>query len=116
MAEVVKLRSKIVKIEAMQFTGGAENATPIINWVLENGGTARYHEYRTHDTSVNEETGVEHSYKRNTPSPEHISIDTLEGTMRASVGDWIFRGLEGEFYPCKDSVKVAKYDEVTDAD
>ena len=35
---------------------------------------------------------------------EYISIKTLEGEMRARIGDWIIRGVEGEYYPCKDSV------------
>lgn len=30
-----------------------------------------------------------------------ISIQTLEGTMRASPGDWIIKGVKGEFYPCR---------------
>jgi len=28
-------------------------------------------------------------------------IQTLEGDMMASVGDWVIRGVKGEFYPCK---------------
>lgn len=33
-----------------------------------------------------------------------LYIETLEGTMRPEVGDWILKGVEGEVYPCKDSV------------
>lgn len=40
----------------------------------------------------------------------HISIDTLEGTMRANLGDWIIKGLRGEFYPCKPDVFRMKYE------
>lgn len=39
-------------------------------------------------------------------------IRTLEGEMRAEVGDWIIRGVEGELYPCKPSVFWATYEEV----
>lgn len=39
-----------------------------------------------------------------------IQIDTLEGEMDASFGDWIIRGVEGEFYPCKPSVFEATYE------
>jgi hypothetical protein len=39
-------------------------------------------------------------------------IETLEGTMRAEVGDWIITGVEGERYPCKPSVFAATYEEV----
>lgn len=42
-----------------------------------------------------------------------VDIATMEGTMRANVGDWIIRGTEGEIYPCKDSVFRRKY-ELTD--
>lgn len=38
-----------------------------------------------------------------------FEIPTLEGPMSAHVGDWVIRGTEGEFYPCKDSVFRRKY-------
>lgn len=41
-----------------------------------------------------------------------IFIDTLEGTMRAEIGDWIIRGVQGEFYPCKPDIFAQTYDEV----
>lgn len=41
-----------------------------------------------------------------------ILIDTLEGQMRADPGDWIIRGVAGEFYPCKDSIFAATYEAV----
>ena len=47
-----------------------------------------------------------------TRSPEDgtIAIETLEGTMRANVGDWIIRGVQGEFYPCKPDIFEATYE------
>lgn len=39
-------------------------------------------------------------------------IKTLEGTMRASVGDWIIKGVNGEFYPCKPDIFEKTYDQV----
>ncbi len=39
-----------------------------------------------------------------------IDIFTLEGTMRANVGDWIIRGVQGEFYPCKPEIFEATYE------
>ncbi len=38
-----------------------------------------------------------------------IGIQTLEGQMTARVGDYIIKGTEGEFYPCKPSVFQRKY-------
>jgi hypothetical protein len=41
-----------------------------------------------------------------------VEIRTLEGTMRASDGDWIIRGVQGEHYPCKPDVFAATYEPV----
>lgn len=37
-------------------------------------------------------------------------IRTLEGTMRADLGDWIIRGVKGEYYPCKPDIFDATYE------
>lgn len=39
-----------------------------------------------------------------------LSIMTLEGKMHASKGDWIIKGVKGEFYPCKPDIFAATYD------
>jgi hypothetical protein len=39
-----------------------------------------------------------------------LYIDTLEGTMTASEGDFIIKGVKGEFYPCKPDIFAATYD------
>lgn len=57
-----------------------------------------------------------------------LDIPTLEGVMRAETthwstwngseythGDWIIRGVQGEFYPCKPDIFEATYEEVPDA-
>lgn len=41
-----------------------------------------------------------------------ILIDTLEGEMRADVGDWIIRGVKGECYPCKPDIFETTYEAV----
>jgi hypothetical protein len=43
-----------------------------------------------------------------------LTIQTLEGTMTASVGDFIIKGVEGEFYPCKPDIFEKTYEEVWD--
>ncbi|HDZ26412.1 MAG TPA: hypothetical protein ENH65_07870, partial [Candidatus Aminicenantes bacterium] len=80
-----KFRKKPVVIEAMQFDGSHESAENIINW-------------------VNLSTG----YNSKTDSLPPIlfyygemSIRTLEGEMTGAKGDWIIKGVKGEFYPCK---------------
>ena len=41
-----------------------------------------------------------------------LVIKTLEGDMRADKGDYIIKGLRGEFYPCKPDVFEKKYEEL----
>lgn len=39
-------------------------------------------------------------------------INTLEGVMHASPGDYIIKGVHGELYPCKPDIFEATYDKV----
>lgn len=41
-----------------------------------------------------------------------MDIETLEGTMHASPGDWIITGLRGEQYPCKPDIFEKSYERV----
>lgn len=45
---------------------------------------------------------------------ERFPIETLEGPLYASLGDFIIKGLRGEFYPCKPDIFWQTYDEVKD--
>lgn len=40
----------------------------------------------------------------------YVEIGTLEGLMVASVGDWIIKGVAGEFYPCKADIFAKTYE------
>lgn len=40
---------------------------------------------------------------------KNVGIPTLEGTMIAHVGDWIIKGVKGEFYPCKPDIFELTY-------
>ena len=40
---------------------------------------------------------------------EQVEIETWEGTMTAEPGDWIIRGVQGELYPCEDSIFKETY-------
>jgi hypothetical protein len=44
------------------------------------------------------------------PAVPAVFIRTLEGTMRADVGDFIIKGVQGEFYPCKPDIFEATYE------
>jgi len=43
---------------------------------------------------------------------DSLMIDTLEGSMKANVGDWIIKGIKGECYPCKPDIFEATYEKV----
>jgi hypothetical protein len=96
-------RKKPIDIRFMVWPGGAANATPVIDWILAEGGTARYHEETVRPYNGAAPMGP-------VTTPEHIAIDTLEGVMQATPGDVIIRGIEGEFYPCKPGIFKNSYD------
>lgn len=48
------------------------------------------------------------AYKTN----KELYIETLEGTMHASIGDWIITGVNGEKYPCKPDIFEKTYEPV----
>ena len=43
-----------------------------------------------------------------------LVIKTLEGDHLARPGDWIIKGVKGEFYPCKPDIFAATYEEVSE--
>lgn len=52
------------------------------------------------------ETGLSGAEKMKLP----IVIETLEGDMNVSIGDYVIRGVQGEFYPCKPDIFEATYE------
>lgn len=88
MNEPRKFRKKPVEVEAIEFTG--ENARDVATWIGE---------------GVLLESDSKGFMNR-------VVIQTLEGDMTAVVGDWIIKGVQGEFYPCKPSIFDETYDEV----
>ena len=83
-----KSRKKSIVIEAIQFLGTQASFTKVRK---ETKG-ALYADYQEHPRAF---------------------IDTLEGKMGVSKMDWIIKGVEGEFYPCKPEIFKKTYDEVT---
>lgn len=86
-------RKRPVVIQAMGFTTNNEIGSPtmdaIVNWC--NQGSDEWRAWHN---------GTD------------IFIRTLEGVMRAEVGDWIIKGVAGEFYPCKPDIFAATYEPV----
>lgn len=85
-----RFRKRPVEIEAVQLTH--ENLTDVFMWL---GRQA---------------TMILRSYNgRKRPG---LAISTLEGVMKASPGDWIIKGVAGEFYPCRDDIFRKTYEAV----
>lgn len=100
-------KKRPVHVEAMKFTGNTAETPGIIAWITDGGGEAEHHEARDAWESDDGKVG--------TPAtPEHLSIVTLEGTMQASIDDWIIRGVQGEFYPCKPDIFEQTYEPTND--
>lgn len=87
-----KYRKKPVVIEAMQVLYDLRNHVEIRRWAEST-------------TPEGEEIPVSI-----TAFDSQIVIHTLEGDMRATIGDWIIRGVQGEFYPCKPDIFAATYE------
>jgi len=91
-------RKKPVVIEAVQWTG--ENLAEVISFTDGPPDT------RTHHAGMMWEQYVD------LVAREGLKIFTLEGTMLADIGDWIIKGVKGEFYPCKPDIFAATYEAV----
>ncbi len=58
-----------------------------------------------------------HQWSRNKvfygPLTRRWKIETLEGTLLLRDGDWIIRGIRGEFYPCKPDIFEVTYERIS---
>jgi hypothetical protein len=81
---MAKYRKKPVVIEAQQYTRNGLDAERVAEWC--NGDQTN----------------------------EGCIIHTLEGDHLANYGDWIIKGIKGEFYPCKNDIFNATYEPVND--
>src|SRR5690625_1717147 len=69
-------------------------------------------EFNGNNSKQVEEFVYGESHEKYFTSSPHVTIKTLEGDMRVSKGDYIIRGVAGEFYPCKPDIFKATYEEV----
>lgn len=108
MRDVMNYRKKPVTVEAIQFLGW-RNAAEIADW------SGAFYVPRGYDHPMRHDSEYDRSNMHiNEDAREYLVIATLEGNHRADVGDWIIRGVEGEFYPCKPDIFDATYDEAED--
>ena len=84
-----KYQKKPVVITAIQFIDDAERITEISEFVGE---------------------GLSIDYSQ--PENPTLKIYTLEGVMTASIGDYIIKGVKGEFYPCKPDIFEQTYEKL----
>jgi hypothetical protein len=84
-----KFRKKPVVIEALKYQVELGN-NRVINWLSQQGANVK--DWLFFDGE--------------------ITIPTLEGKMKVSDGDWIIKGVKGEFYPCKPDIFEATYEAV----
>lgn len=82
----MKFIKKPIPIEAVQWTG--DNVDEIMNFMGDNPPVFDYW--------------------------NRITIQTLEGEMKASVGSWIIRGPKGEYYPCRQDIFEETYEQISE--
>ena len=63
---------------------------------------------------INNSDGSCYLYQQGQSFLPTVRINTLEGVMEGRVGDYIIRGIAGEFYPCKASIFQLTYEVVDD--
>jgi hypothetical protein len=80
-----KYRKKPVVIEAVRYRPG-QNCDEVHDWL-----------------------GIHHS-EEDCFDDASLMIPTLEGEMEAEPGDWIIKGVKGEFYPCQPDIFEATYE------
>lgn len=88
-------RKRPAVVDARQFVD-EYTGSHIVEWINSFGGSSSYHAHLMDGKQIAH------------PDP-FIKIKTLEGVMIANLGDWVIQGVEGEFYPCKDTIFKSTY-------
>lgn len=110
----MKYRKRSIEVEAIQWFKNGDHPEDncirvqedsISGGFLSEGEVVRYFRHpRMCDGSICSKCRIENS--------QHGWIDTAEGEHRVCPGDWIIKGIKGEFYPCKPDIFKATYDVV----
>jgi hypothetical protein len=95
MNEPRKFRKKPVVVEAMLYESTTFSRNQIIYWMESHLALSRGTAYQ-----IDVDSG-------------EFFILTLEGRMKVAHGDYIIRGVQGEFYPCKPDIFNATYEEAS---
>jgi hypothetical protein len=101
-------RKRPVEVEAIQFTGWP-SAEEIQTFAP---GTVFVPAGYEHRMRYNHEKDRSNGNVYEDIAPAFLVIHTLEGDHRANIGDFIIRGVQGEFYPCKPDIFAQTYEPV----
>lgn len=106
--EMAKYRKKPVVIEAVQWKGTPNNdgrsVVEVYNFLTGENVTG---------TPRVKSEGDNFRFDKESNGAPKLIIKTLEGDMLALRGDWIIKGVNGEFYPCKPDIFEKTYEQVS---
>ncbi len=106
---VRRYRKKPVVIEAWRVPNDTNNITAF----LEEGiALAEWCGGRSYLMTNDGELAWDNWFNKPLVEGPYLHIDTLEGAHAALPGDWIIKGVAGEFYPCKPDIFEATYEVV----
>lgn len=110
MNQPMKYRKKPVVIEAMRFAGTTAETHAVYQWVEKN----TLGSFEPMDVIEGRKpypaSGVSID-----PRDGRMIIATLEGPHWVNVGDYVIRGVAGEYYPCRSDIFEATYEQETEA-
>ena len=95
-----KYRKKPVVIEAIQLHGQEKDVKNILEFMGQKVDLS-------HPIAGEKFSDYCHIVRK-----EGIAISTLEGVVTADIGDWVIKGIKGEFYPCKPDIFALTYEKV----
>ena len=94
MTQIKKYKKKPITIEACIYDGSVFSSDFIINWTKDSWTVTIFKAEINHPIST------------------YLVIKTLDRDHIVSIGDYVIKGIEGEFYPCKPSVFKVSYNRV----
>ena len=97
----MRVRKRPIEVEARLFAGSTGDTMDVYQWVERNTQGS---------FDVNSDDPVPASGVSIDAATGFMVIATLEGVMQVKLGDYVIRGVKGEFYPCKPDIFDATYE------
>lgn len=95
---MAKFRLRPIVVEAMQYDGSADSFNCIWDWACPSNDTLKS---PVHFDNTDDDPGM-------------LYVQTIDGERKAFPGDWIVKGVAGDFFPCKSDVFEQIYEQVED--